>query len=269
MALFKPFKGLSANLSSLPIKDGQFIITTDDEAIYLDISNKRRIRVDQEFRIVNELPTKDIEPNAVYLIADGGIDSYTQYIYKDEKWCLIGNGTQYSLTLSDNILLLLNSNTGEVISSIDLSSKYALAEDIPTKVSELENDLHYGTYTKPNDGIPKTDLTNSVQESLNKADTALQEHQDISGKEDKTNKVISLSELSTNEQYPGAKLVYDQLGLKANNIDFTGTDGINAGTHGLVPAPEEIDLGKFLSSNGDWDEPATLDNQSIINIFEF
>lgn len=35
-------------------------------------------------------------------------------------------------------------------------------------------------YDKPADGIPKTDLASAVQTSLNKADTALQEHQDIS-----------------------------------------------------------------------------------------
>ena len=35
-------------------------------------------------------------------------------------------------------------------------------------------------YDKPTGGIPKSDLTSAVQTSLNKADTALQEHQDIS-----------------------------------------------------------------------------------------
>ena len=35
-------------------------------------------------------------------------------------------------------------------------------------------------YTKPSSGIPKSDLTNAVQASLNKADSALQSHQDIS-----------------------------------------------------------------------------------------
>ena len=39
-------------------------------------------------------------------------------------------------------------------------------------------------YNKPTGGIPKTDLASSVQTSLGKADTALQEHQDISGKAD-------------------------------------------------------------------------------------
>lgn len=40
-------------------------------------------------------------------------------------------------------------------------------------------------YQKPVDGIPKSDLDSGVQASLGKADTALQEHQDISGKADK------------------------------------------------------------------------------------
>lgn len=42
-----------------------------------------------------------------------------------------------------------------------------------------------GTYSKPSGGIPKSDLASAVQTSLNKADTALQTHQDISGKQDK------------------------------------------------------------------------------------
>lgn len=42
-----------------------------------------------------------------------------------------------------------------------------------------------GTYSKPSSGIPKSDLASAVQTSLGKADTALQSHQDISGKQDK------------------------------------------------------------------------------------
>ena len=42
-----------------------------------------------------------------------------------------------------------------------------------------------GTYSKPSTGIPKTDLESAVQTSLGKAETALQSHQDISGKQDK------------------------------------------------------------------------------------
>ena len=48
-----------------------------------------------------------------------------------------------------------------------------------------------GLYTKPSGGIPKSDLSSEVQTSLGKADSALQEHQDISGKQD------VISDLST------------------------------------------------------------------------
>ena len=41
-----------------------------------------------------------------------------------------------------------------------------------------------GLYTKPSGGIPKSDLSTEVQTSLGKADTAIQSHQDISGKQD-------------------------------------------------------------------------------------
>lgn len=34
--------------------------------------------------------------------------------------------------------------------------------------------------------------------------------------------------------------------------DFTGTDGVDAGTHGLVPAPTAADVDKFLKSDGTW-----------------
>lgn len=40
----------------------------------------------------------------------------------------------------------------------------------------------------------------------------------ISGKENTSNKVTSLSSSSTNTQYPSAKLVYDQLALKQTKI---------------------------------------------------
>lgn len=56
---------------------------------------------------------------------------------------------------------------------------------------------------------------------------------------------------------PGANISID-----ANNeisatdttySDFTGTDGVNAGTAGLVPAPAVSDAGKYLKADGTWD----------------
>lgn len=59
--------------------------------------------------------------------------------------------------------------------------------ETPTKdnlvgaINEAYNHGGGGGYNPPVGGIPKTDLARGVQESLNRADTALQVHQDISG----------------------------------------------------------------------------------------
>lgn len=55
-------------------------------------------------------------------------------------------------------------------------------------------------YDKPSTGIPSTDMSEAVQTSLGKADTALQEHQDISGKADKTSTVSTVEYDGTNKK---------------------------------------------------------------------
>ena len=91
--------------------------------------------------------------------------------------------------------------------SANAAKDTAINIPVPEKVSELENDAGYtkntGTYIKPSTGIPKSDLASGVQASLDKADTALQKHQDISGKVDKTgdasNTTVAFSAASARE----------------------------------------------------------------------
>ncbi|UKI52786.1 MAG: hypothetical protein L6V86_06425 [Treponema sp.] len=100
---------------------------------------------------------------------------------------LINNGLQYTAGNNVNI-----SGSNEI--SVDLSSK-ANVSDLSTKANtkdvytkeetytQTEIDTKIDKkYTKPSAGIPKSDLEKSVQTSLGKADTALQSHQNISGK---------------------------------------------------------------------------------------
>lgn len=84
----------------------------------------------------------------------------------------------------------INNHEEEVVSILEgLDSKAdkgdveALAEVVETKATKDEVN---SKYSKPTGGIPKSDLTSSVQSSLNKADTALQSHQDISNLATKT-----------------------------------------------------------------------------------
>jgi len=99
-----------------------------------------------------------------------------------------------------------------------------------------------GTYTKPDSGIPKTDLASDVQTSLGKADTALQTHQSLAAyrtasaqdvidntKETTANKTAILSSESTDTQYPTAKVVYDNVSTKSTvTASTTGTTATEA-----------------------------------------
>lgn len=65
-----------------------------------------------------------------------------------------------------------------------------------------------GSYSKPSGGIPIIDLAIDVQTSLGKADTALQAHQDISGKIDASQKGAAngIAELDANGKIPSSQL---------------------------------------------------------------
>lgn len=85
MALFKPYKILNSQLSSLPVKEGQLIITTDDKAIYLDITNSQRIKIsdDVEYLITESLPEDaDAKEDVIYLIEKGNVptDEGVKYV---------------------------------------------------------------------------------------------------------------------------------------------------------------------------------------------
>lgn len=89
-------------------------------------------------------------------------------------------------TVGNGVLSVQRNGKSVGTFSANAAENEAINIPVPEKVSELENDAGYGTYTKPTTGIPKSDLASGVQASLGKADTALQKHQDISGKLDKT-----------------------------------------------------------------------------------
>ena len=77
--------------------------------------------------------------------------------------------------------------TGGGGTSVTIDSELSTTSENPVQNKVVTQALNgKGTYSKPTSGIPKTDLSNEVQTSLGKADTALQEHQDISGKAEKT-----------------------------------------------------------------------------------
>lgn len=78
---------------------------------------------------------------------------------------------------------------------------------LQSQISNLKSEI-VKYYKKPSSGIPKTDLTTEVQQLLTKAGTALQSHQDISGKLNTSLKGTAngLAELDSNGKVPSSQL---------------------------------------------------------------
>ena len=92
----------------------------------------------------------------------------------------LASAVQTSLGKADTALQQHQDISGKA----DVSALTSHTGDTTIHTSTAEKNTWNAKYTKPSGGIPKTDLASSVQTSLGKADTALQEHQDISGKAD-------------------------------------------------------------------------------------
>ena len=158
------------------------------------------------------LNTQTVDLPLESMVVNGSYDSETK-----EVVLTLNNGNTIRFSVAD----LVSGLQSEITNDNKLASDLVDDSNSDNKfVTTSEKTTWNGKYDKPSGGIPKADLDNAVQTSLGKADTALQEHQDISGKEDKSNKVTTIDENSTDTQYPGAKLLYDKLAEKQAEIDL-------------------------------------------------
>ena len=133
-------------------------------------------------------------------------------------------------------------------------------------ISYLWSKIKNKFYIKPSTGIPKSDLASSVQTSLGKADTALQKHQDISGKQDKltagTNITISGNTISAKDTTytsksavsggtdvslvtTGEKAIWNAKTSNVGTITGIKMNGASKGTSGV------IDLGTVITAHQD------------------
>lgn len=123
------------------------------------------------------------------------------------SWQYIGQeGPYYTKNETET---LLNNKQNEITSSNKLNSDLVNDENQTNKfVTTSEKTTWNNKYTKPNDGIPKTDLASEVQTSLRKADTALQSP-------DLTNYVTNTDYASTTN--PGLIQVVPSYGTNVNS----------------------------------------------------
>ena len=71
------------------------------------------------------------------------------------------------------------------------------------------------TWARSNHTHPKSSL---YAEASHTHPQYLTSHQDISGKEDTSNKVTSMTDISTDDEYPSAKCVYDKIGERIDDV---------------------------------------------------
>lgn len=160
----------------------------------------------------------------------------------------VGNGT---LSVQRN-----GKNVGSF--SANATEDASINIPVPEKISELENDAGYtkntGTYIKPPAGIPKSDLASNVQASLGKADTALQKHQDISGKLDKTGDAstttVAFSAASARENIKTGEKLSVILGKIAKWFADLKTVAFTGSYNDLANKPTIPDGSKYMPLSG-------------------
>lgn len=157
-------------------------------------------------------------------------------------------------TVGDGVLSVQRNGKSVGTFSANAAENVSINIPVPEKASELENDAGYGTYTKPATGIPKSDLASGVQASLDKADTALQKHQDISGKLDKTgdasNTTVAFSAASARENVKTGEKLSVIVGKIAKWFADLKTVAFTGSYNDLANKPTIPDGSKFLPLTG-------------------
>ena len=178
-----------------------------------------------DIQVVQTLPTEYISTTTIYLVPKTTAeqnDAYDEYIYVSNAWEHIGS-TDIDLSGYQTKIDSSHKLSSDLVDATNNNNKFVTASDKTT---------WNGKYTKPSGGIPKTDLASNVQTSLGKADTALQEHQDISGKVDK----VTGKGLSSNDFTDAKK-------TKLNKISgYYGTSSTSATTAAKVVTCENFVL---------------------------
>ena len=155
----------------------------------------------------NVISTDTIDLPLENVVVNGSFDNVNKKIV-----LTLENGNTVDIPVGDLIAGLQT----EITSSNKLSSDLVDDSNSGNKfVTTSEKQVWNNKYDKPAGGIPKTDLSSDVQTSLGKADSALQEHQDLSNYvkntdiagEDKAG-IIAMSSYFGTQKAPNGNYLY-------------------------------------------------------------
>jgi len=134
------------------------------------------------------------------------------------------------------------------VAVIDLSGKQDVIDDL----SSIRSGATAGgtAYQKPGTGIPESDMSDAVKAKLAKAETALQEHQDISGKQDVIQDLSTIRSGAaaggTAYQKPGTGIPSSDLSAEVQDMIENGgktkSVSVNGGTPVTPDANGQVDL---------------------------
>ena len=188
-----------------------------------------------EFQVVNELPLTG-NSSYIYLVPSSNPTTQNikdEYIWVNNAWEQIGSTdvelSNYQTKIDSshklNSDLVDDTNqTNKFVTSTEkttwnnksnFSGSYNDLTDQPTIPNEVtESTVSGWGFTKNVGTITEITMNGSSKGTSGAVDlgTVITSHQDISGKENISNKVTSLSSSSTDDQYPSAKCVYDLIG---------------------------------------------------------
>ena len=101
-------------------------------------------------KVVTELPQEDIDANTIYMIGvrENGEDLYDEYMFIDGQWEVLGNTAIDLSNYYTKEELYSKEEANSTFATIAALAGYVLKSElpsVPTKVSELENDLGFLT----------------------------------------------------------------------------------------------------------------------------
>lgn len=143
-------------------------------------------------------------------------------------------------------ITLDNTPTSGSQNAVKSGGVYSALQDKQATISDLST-IRSGAsagataYQKPSSGIPKTDLASAVQTSLSKADSALQEHQSLDGKQDKLVSGTNIKTINNQPILGSGNINIEVSGGGEDNIieavSFNGTPATISGKTAEITAP--------------------------------
>lgn len=147
------------------------------------------------------------------------------------------------------------------IPKTDLTADVQASLDKANTALQSYTEKYTGTYSKPSNGIPKADLSIDVQASLEKADTALQKHQSLADCVKTTDSRLSDARTPTAHTHDDRYYTESEIDIKLSSK--AGTSSATTSSNGLMTKEMVTKLNGIATNANNYTHPATSGNKHI------